>query len=129
MDKPARIDEPVKMDGLAGLDKSVKVGEINHSLNSENGSTNLNSGEKNITLNTKMKDLIQGLPGNLRSELQTMEDKKLKELAGKMAVQYIQNVQAKSLNSDPVILWDTIKGQIFSVLKSFRQLKECHCVF
>jgi len=69
----------------------------------------------------EMMDFIQGLPSHVRSRLQIMEDKQLRELAGKMAVQYIQQTQLKNSQDDPVILWDSVKSRIFSALKTLRE--------
>jgi len=69
-------------------------------------------------------DLIKRTPSKIRGRIRLMEDKQLLDLAGKMAIQYIQQVCPKNSNNDQVMLWDTIKDRIFSALKFFRESKD-----
>ncbi len=70
-------------------------------------------------------DLIEGLSPQIRNQLQSMEDKQLVDLAGKMAIQLIQKKGQKSAD-DPVIVWHSIKGRIYSALKSIQEPKRYH---
>ena len=67
-------------------------------------------------------DLIEGLPPQLRCQLQSMADKQLMDLAGKMAIQHVQQTEQKSAE-DPVIVWHSVKGRIYSALKSIQEPK------
>ena len=75
------------------------------------------------SLDPEMMSLIEGLPSHIRSQLQMMEDKQLNSLAGKMAIQCIQQKYPKNSTEDPVVVWDNFKGRIYSALKSFREPK------
>jgi len=70
-------------------------------------------------------DLIEELPPQIRNQLQSMEDKQLVDLAGKMAIQLIQKKGQKSAE-DPVLVWHSIKGRIYSALKSIQEPKRYH---
>ena len=74
-------------------------------------------------LDPEMMSLIQKLPSQILSQLQMMEDKQLNSLAGKMAIQCVQQKYPKNSTEDPVIVWDSIKGRIYSALKSLREPK------
>lgn len=77
-----------------------------------------------VNCDTEMMDLIKRTPSKIRGRIRLMEDKQLLDLAGKMAIQYIQQVCPKNSNNDQVMLWDTIKDRIFSALKFFRESKD-----
>ncbi|MEW6379840.1 MAG: AAA family ATPase [bacterium] len=77
-----------------------------------------------LHLDPEMMRLIQGLPSQIRSQLQVMEDKQLNSLAGKMAFQCIQEKLPKNSTEDPVVVWDSIKGRIYSALKSLQEPRE-----
>jgi len=77
-------------------------------------------------LDPEMMSLIKGLPSHIRNQIQMMEDKQLNSLAGKMAIQCIQQQYPKNSTEDPVVVWDSIKGRIYSALKSFREPRMCY---
>ena len=66
-------------------------------------------------------NFIEKLPPQLRDQIQSMEDKQLMDLAGKMALQYIEREELKS-SEDLVVAWHGVKDRIFSALKSFQGL-------
>jgi len=72
-------------------------------------------------LDPEMMSLIQALPSHIRSQLKVMEDKQLNSLAGKMAIQCIQERFPKNSTEDPVVVWDSIKSRIYSALKSLQE--------
>lgn len=78
----------------------------------------------NIASGVEVSDLIQGLPIQVRGQLQMMEQKQLRDLAGKMAIQFIEQAYPKNKDHDPVILWDTVKDRIYSALKTYVQPSE-----
>ncbi|MGA1874825.1 MAG: AAA family ATPase [bacterium] len=67
----------------------------------------------------EMESLLQGLSDQVRNQLYSMGDKQLMDLAGKMAVQHIQQTQQKSAE-DPVTVWHMVKSRIFTALKSMQ---------
>ena len=72
-------------------------------------------------LDPEMMSLIKGLPSQVLSQVQMMEDKQLYSLAGKMAIQCLQEKYPKNSTEDPVVVWDAMKGRIYSALKSLRE--------
>ncbi|MGA1795267.1 MAG: ExeA family protein [bacterium] len=65
-------------------------------------------------------DFIKGLPPYLRDELSKMKDDQLMDLAGKIAVPYIEKTYPQKSIEDPVVLWENVKGRVFSALKSLK---------
>ncbi|MEW6382261.1 MAG: AAA family ATPase [bacterium] len=77
-------------------------------------------------LDSEIAGLIQWIPSYLHSQISSMEEKQLQDLAGKIAVQYVQQTQPKNSHDDPVILWDKAKGRIFSALKLLQEHASGH---
>lgn len=68
----------------------------------------------------ELMDFIKGLPPYLRDELSKMKDDQLMDLAGKIAVPYIEKTYPQNSIEDPVVLWENVKGRVFSALKSLK---------
>jgi general secretion pathway protein A len=68
----------------------------------------------------EMVDFIKGLPSYLRDELKQMKDDQLMDLAGKIAVPYIEKTYPQKSIEDPVVLWENVKGRVFTALKSIQ---------
>ncbi|MGA1839109.1 MAG: AAA family ATPase [bacterium] len=69
---------------------------------------------------TEMVNFIKGLPSYLRDELKQMKDDQLMDLAGKIAVPYIEKTYPQRSIEDPVVLWENVKGRVFTALKSIQ---------
>jgi type II secretory pathway predicted ATPase ExeA len=63
---------------------------------------------------------IKGLPSYLCEELRKMKDDQLMDLAGKIAVPYIEKTYPQKSIEDPVVLWENVKGRVFIALKSLK---------
>jgi type II secretory pathway predicted ATPase ExeA/DNA-binding transcriptional MerR regulator len=68
----------------------------------------------------ELMDFIKGLPSYLRDELKQMKDDQLMDLAGKIAVPYIEKTYPQKSIQDPVVLWETVKGRVFTALKTLQ---------
>ena len=68
----------------------------------------------------ELMSFIQGLPTYLRDQLKQMKDDQLMDLAGKIAVPYIEKTYPQKSIQDPVVLWENVKGRVFSALKTLQ---------
>ena len=85
--------------------------------NPEFGTNNVYWG---VRMLKELMDFIKGLPSYLRDELKQMKDDQLMDLAGKIAVPYIEKTYPQKSIQDPVVLWETVKGRVFTALKTLR---------
>jgi hypothetical protein len=116
---PRRLDVSEIRAKIAALEARRARPEQN--IQPENPQPPSSSGtQKQSIPEAEMVNFIKGLPSYLRDELKQMKDDQLMDLAGKIAVPYIEKTYPQKSIEDPVVLWENVKGRVFTALKSIQ---------